>query len=232
MSRFRYFALVVGAAGLAAGAAALVMRHSGGRSRGVETPGGILMNDAAGYDSFTARLLGSFYRSVAREVAAVAPPGARLLEVGCGPGHLSIRLARDHGFEVTGLDLDPEMVERARANAERRMDQVSARPSFTVADAASMPFPDDSFDLVVSTLSMHHWADPAAAQAEIARVLRPRGRALVWDIRPGAMPLHRDMPDPLGHVNGSPLRLVGAEPWAWPWRFKFTQRIELVPEGA
>jgi SAM-dependent methyltransferase len=42
-----------------------------------------------------------------------------VLEVGCGPGHLSIRLARQPGLDVTGLDLDPAMIERARANADR-----------------------------------------------------------------------------------------------------------------
>ena len=51
--------------------------------------------------------------------AVAAPDGARVLEVGCGPGHLSIRLARHHGLDVTGLDLDPAMVERARVNAGR-----------------------------------------------------------------------------------------------------------------
>jgi SAM-dependent methyltransferase len=50
-------------------------------------------------------------------VAAAAPAGARVLEVDCGLGHLSLRLARHHGFEMTGLDLDPAMM-RAQANAK------------------------------------------------------------------------------------------------------------------
>jgi SAM-dependent methyltransferase len=59
---------------------------------------------------------------------------------------------------------------------------------------ASLAFTDGSFDLVLSTLSMHHRAD-SAGLAEIGRVLRPGGRALTWDPRPGVVPFHRDVPD-------------------------------------
>jgi hypothetical protein len=50
-------------------------------------------------------------------------------------------------------------------------------------------------------------------------VLRPDGRALVWDFRAGPVPLHGRLPDPVEQVNGSPLRVAGAAPWRWPWRF-------------
>jgi len=98
---------------------------------------------------------------------------------------------------------------------------------------ASLTFPDRSFDLVVSTLSMHHWSDPAAGLAEIGRVLRPGGRALIWDFRPGTRPhpfgpRHAHPPDPAEHLHGGPLRMVNATPWRWPWRLPLTQRIELV----
>jgi SAM-dependent methyltransferase len=55
---------------------------------------------------------------------------------------------------------------------------------------------------------MHHWADATAGEAEIGRVLRPGGRALIWDIRAGVVPLHRRQPDPLDKVASSPLRLA------------------------
>ena len=209
------------------GAAVGWLRHRRGASGGHSVKGGILMRDAVAYDSGSHRLvLGSLLRRIAADIATVAPAGARVLEVGCGPGRLSLRLARSHGFDVTGLDLDPVMIERARANAGREGDG-ARRPSFVVGDVTELTFPDETFDLVVSTLSMHHWADPAAGLAEIARVLSAGGRALVWDFRPGAMPLHPRMPDPV-QIHDSPLRLVSATPWRWPWRFSFTQRIELV----
>ena len=187
-----------------------VVRHGRGAT-GHRVPGGILIGDAAAYDTLSRLVLGSLYGRIAADIAAVAPDGARVLEVGCGPGHLSIRLARQHGLDVTGLDLDPGMIQRARANADRRGNGAARRPSFLVGDVASLAFPDGSFDLVVSTLSLHHWADPTAGLAEIGRVLRPGARALVWDFRPGIVPLHRHVPDPLDHAHGAQLRVVNAD---------------------
>jgi SAM-dependent methyltransferase len=223
MGRPRRFVILLGAAA----AAISVVRH-GRRARGRCVPGGILIGDAVVYDALSRLLLGSLFGRIAADVAAVAPAGAKVLEVGCGPGHLSIRLARQHGLEVTGVDLDPAMIERARANADRRGNGEEHRPSFLVGDVASLAFPDGSFDLVVSTMSMHHWADPTAGLAEIGRVLRPGAQVLVWDFRPGVLPFHAHLPDPVEHAHGSPLQVVGAAPWRWPWRFTFTQRIELV----
>jgi ubiquinone/menaquinone biosynthesis C-methylase UbiE len=218
----------------AAAAAVAVVRHRRHATRGHEVLGGILIGDAAAYDTMSRLLLGRFVERIAADVAAVAPTGARVLEVGCGPGHLSVRLARHHGFDVTGIDLDPAMIARARANAARPGE--GRRPSFLVGDAAALAFPDGSFDLAVSTLSMHHWADPAAGLAEIGRVLRPGARALVWDFRPGVRPhpfapRHAHVPDPVEHTRSSLLRLVSTAPWPWPWRLNLIQRIELARAG-
>ncbi|HEX9122377.1 MAG TPA: class I SAM-dependent methyltransferase [Actinomycetota bacterium] len=227
MGRPRRYVILLGAT---AAAAAVVGRHVSGAVTGRRVPGGILIGDPVLYDALSHRLLlGSLFERIAADVAAVAPGGARVLEVGCGPGRLSIRLARRYGLDVTGLDLDPSMIRRARANADRPGDGAGRRPSFLVGDVAALAFPDGSFDLVVSTLSMHHWADPTAGLAEIGRVLRPAGRALVWDLRPGLVPFHAHVPDPVEHTHGSPFRVVSATPWRWPWRFTLTQRIELVP---
>ncbi len=228
IARPRTFVILVAAAT----AGAVVVRHAC-RAMGRRVPGGILIRDAALYDAIGHRLLlGSLLERIAADVAAVAPDGARVLEVGCGPGRLSILLARRYGLEVIGLDLDPAMVERARTNAARSAKQDGREPAFLVGDVASLAFPDRSFDLVVSTLSMHHWADPTAGLSEIGRVLRPGGRALVWDFRAGRVPLHGHLPDPVEHAHGSPLRVVTATPWRWPWRFRLTQRIELVRAAA
>jgi ubiquinone/menaquinone biosynthesis C-methylase UbiE len=127
-----------------------------------------------------------------------------------------------------GLDLDPVMIERARANTERAGHGAEGSPAFVVGDVASLPFGDNSFDLVVSTLSMHHWAEPTKGLAEMGRVLRPGGRALIWDFRAGGLPFHRRMPDALRHVPGSGLGVVSAAPWRWPWRFRVLTRIELA----
>jgi hypothetical protein len=78
---------------LLAGAAIAVMRHGRRATQGHRGPGGILIGDAAVYDTLSRYLLGPFVGRIAADVAAAAPSGARVLEVGCGPGHLSIRLA-------------------------------------------------------------------------------------------------------------------------------------------
>jgi SAM-dependent methyltransferase len=231
MVRPRTLALLAGAA-----AAAVAIGRRGHRAvHGHRASGGVIIGDAGVYDTLSRVLLGPFLGRIAADVAAVAPAGARVLEVGCGPGQLSTRLARRYGFEVTGLDLDPAMIVRARANAGRPGSAGGRRPSFVVGDVAALAFPDRSFDLVVSTLSMHHWADPAAGLAEVGRVLRPGGRALVWDFRPGVRlpfgPGHAHPPDPAEHARRSPLRVVAVTPWRWPWRFRLTQRTELVRDN-
>jgi SAM-dependent methyltransferase len=226
MPRPRTLAVLVG---LSAAATAIARHYTSGHGRR-DAPGGILVGDAGAYDTQARILMGSFYRGIAADVTGSAAPGARVLEVGCGPGHLSILLA-EHGLDVTGVDLDPDMIERARRNAERLAGDNVRRPRFEVGDAASLPFAGGSFELVVSSLSMHHWSDPVAGLAEIGRVLTPGGRALIWDLRGGTVPFHRHVVEPLDHVAASPLRLVSATAWRWPWRFAFTRRIELEPAG-
>jgi SAM-dependent methyltransferase len=229
MVRPRRLAVLAGAAT----AAVAVLRHGRHAVQGHQVAGGTLVGDAVLYDRLSRLLLSPFVERIAADVAAVAPDGAQILEVGCGPGHLSIRLARHHGLEVTGLDLDPAMIARAQGNTNRSGNGDQRRPSFLVGDVAALAFPNQSFDLVVSTLSMHHWADPAASLAEIGRVLRPDARALIWDFRPGVRPhplgpRHAHMLDPVDHTRSSPLRVVNTTPWPWPWRFTLTQRTELV----
>jgi ubiquinone/menaquinone biosynthesis C-methylase UbiE len=213
--------LLVGA-GFAVGL--MLVRHL--RRSGHTVPGGILIDNVATYDLASRLLFGSFFRPIAADVAVTVPVGGRVLEIGCGPGHLAIRMAVEHGLAVTGLDLDPAMIERAKANAANAP-STNREPDFVVGDAAALPFADASFDAVVSTLSMHHWEDSDAALAEIARVLRRGGRALIWDLGSSA-PLHRHVGDPMEHLHDARLELVSARPWRWPWRFALTQRMELA----
>jgi ubiquinone/menaquinone biosynthesis C-methylase UbiE len=104
--------------------------------------------------------------------------GERVLDVGCGPGYLSRRAARVVGpsGRVEGIDPSPETI----AYATRR---APSNASFTVATAERLPQPDDSFDVVLSSLALHH-IEPdqrLAALREMRRVVRPDGRLLVLD---------------------------------------------------
>jgi ubiquinone/menaquinone biosynthesis C-methylase UbiE len=95
-----------------------------------------------------------------------------------------------------------------------------------------MPFDDASFDLVVSTFSMHHWDDKVAGLVDVARVLRPGSRALIWDLRRGFSLFHLRTPDPLEGIDRAPLELRAVSPWPWPFGFTFFRRLEMArPDG-
>jgi demethylmenaquinone methyltransferase/2-methoxy-6-polyprenyl-1,4-benzoquinol methylase len=120
-------------------------------------------------------------RSLAR-ARLLAGPGDRVLEVGCGPGRSFKPLALDVGPDgrVVGVDHSIGMVRRAGARARTlTVDCEAVR-----ADAATLPFPDGSFDRAYSTLALSAVADTAAAVAEVERVLGPAGRFVVFDTRP------------------------------------------------
>jgi ubiquinone/menaquinone biosynthesis C-methylase UbiE len=135
------------------------------------------------YDRWANRLLRRLYERVAADVAAAGlPQGARVLDVGTGPGRIPLAIARAlPALRVEGLDQSPEMIAQARRNATDAGLDGALR--FTVGDVADLPYPDASFDLIVSTLSQHHWADAAAGLRELRRVLRPGGQVWIYDLR-------------------------------------------------
>ena len=103
----------------------------------------------------------------------VLPADARVLEVGCGPGYLWRETADrvPDEWRVTLTDLSEGMVAEAREALAG-----DPRYAFDVADAESLPFPDDAFDAVVANHMLYHVPDRDAALAEFRRVLEPGGR--------------------------------------------------------
>jgi ubiquinone/menaquinone biosynthesis C-methylase UbiE len=120
-----------------------------------------------------------------RKLAATAAPAiqsGKVLEVGSGPGYVSIEVARLlPQAEIVGLDISETMVEIATQNAAEH--GVSEQVVFRRGDASDMPFGDSWFDFVISCGSLHHWKEPPRVFKEIHRVLRPGCRALVDDLR-------------------------------------------------
>ena len=100
--------------------------------------------------------------------------GLDVLDVGCGQGIDLINYARS-GARATGVDLTPRHVELARGHLE----SLGLEGTVVQGDAEALPFPDASFDRVSSNGVLHHTPDMQRALAEIARVLRPGGRATV-----------------------------------------------------
>ena len=104
------------------------------------------------------------------------PQGTTVLDVGCGIGGSSRILAKDYGFEVTGVTISPQQVERARTLTP---EGVTAK--FQVDDAMALSFPDASFDVVWSVEAGPHMPDKDVFARELLRVLKPGGLLVVAD---------------------------------------------------
>lgn len=155
---------------------------------------GRVIRHARWYDLLGKKMSGG--RDTLVDLAAVAP-GEHVLDVGCGTGTVALAVASRVGAgRVVGIDASPEMIDLATAKAKK----AGAGVEFRAAAIESLPFADDSFDLVTSSLMLHHL--PADLKrdglAEVRRVLKLGGRFVVADF---ATESH----SPLGHL----LSIVG-----------------------
>ncbi|MEV0143820.1 MULTISPECIES: class I SAM-dependent methyltransferase [unclassified Nonomuraea] len=126
--------------------------------------------------------------------------GHRVLDVGCGTGYLTRVLAPVAGpnGHVTGVDPSAPMIEHARKKAPGNC-------SYLVGEGQSLDLPDASFDVVVSSLAVHHMpsAERGNAVREMFRVLRPGGRLLIAECRPPANPVLAHL---VGMLSGPAMR--------------------------
>jgi ubiquinone/menaquinone biosynthesis C-methylase UbiE len=148
------------------------MEAKGYKGMGME--GGI----ARWYAKTTRKDYAEFEKLGAR-LAEHLPAGSSVLEVAPGPGYLSIELAKFGRYSVTGLDISETFVGIARKNAAEAGVQVD----FRHGNASAMPFADDSFDLIVCRAAFKNFSEPVKALAEMRRVLKPCGRAIIIDLR-------------------------------------------------
>jgi ubiquinone/menaquinone biosynthesis C-methylase UbiE len=142
--------------------------------KGMGMEGGV----ARWYDRTTRRDMAEF-RALAARIATVVPVAGAVLEVAPGPGFLSIELAR-RGLDVRAVDISKTFVEIARRNAAA--EGVEAR--FEQGNASALPAQNASVDFVVCRAAFKNFSEPVKALAEMRRVLRPGGTALVIDLRP------------------------------------------------
>ncbi len=144
---------------------------------------GLVLHKAALYD-LTLWLLSLGRESAFRERVlrlARLSPGEQVLDVGCGTGTLAIAAKRQVGTTGTvyGVDASPEMLARAGKKASKAGVEIVLKNGLVEA----LPFPDGRFDVVLSTVMLHHLPGKLRRQcaAEIKRVLKPGGRVLAVD---------------------------------------------------
>lgn len=146
-------------------------------------------------------------RHVHQEMIALAGPrdGHRVLDVGCGTGNLLRATGKRHrNVELVGVDPDPRML----ARAERKIRRAGLTAQLDRGFAQELAFPDASFDVVFSSLMLHHLETSAKDEmlAEVRRVLRPDGVLVLADaVAHGHSHSHRH-----GHGHGASKRIAAA----------------------
>ena len=153
------------------------------------------------------------FRLRAKAVKERLQPHSSVLEVAPGPGFFAIELARLGDFKITGLDIGETFVDIATQNAQK----AGVNIEFRLGNASAMPFPDASFDFVYCSAAFKNFSEPIPALDEIHRVLRPRGEALIEDLRRDAS---------LDEIN-SYVKQSGRK-WFDAWMTRWTFRHMLI----
>jgi ubiquinone/menaquinone biosynthesis C-methylase UbiE len=164
-------------------------RHSSAGEASAKETRGLILNRGWHYDLMIWFCDTFLFRGKLRELRlrtanlARIQPGEQVLDVGCGTGTLALEVQQRLGAtgRVVGVDPGPQQIARARSKAARRNLPID----FQIGVIEQLAFPDQAFDVVLSTLMMHHLPDDLKRQglAEIARVLKPGGRLVIADFK-------------------------------------------------
>ena len=133
------------------------------------------------YDKGAKRYMVPEYKYFVRKILSRGIRGGKVLDIGTGSGLLALELcgARDNYFDIVAIDVSENMLIKAEENARQveHGDQIK----FLKSNGAALPFPDNTFDLVISYASLHHWFDPVAVINEAERVVKETGRIIIRD---------------------------------------------------
>lgn len=147
----------------------------------------MLLDVTAKYNPFEAFLFDYFVAPAVFEtlslfketILAAVKEGCRVLDIGCGGGHLAIDLkSTRQGLDVIGLDLSISQLRRAKLRSTKARTNVH----FIQASALELPFADESFDLVYSVDCLKHWPDKARGLRECIRLIKPGGMLLITEV--------------------------------------------------
>lgn len=140
---------------------------------------------AASYDNSLLQhvLYQPVHRAVLRQAHRRVPDPAQVLDVGCGTGLLLNSAARTYPHAgLVGVDCATRMIDQATSRTGRPDTGADTELGFARARAEALPFHDETFDLVLSTLSLRHWRDLCRGLAEIGRVTAPAGVVIIADV--------------------------------------------------
>jgi len=142
---------------------------------GIPWPGSVFYNALS-----SSMIFAKHYELAAQDIVSHCSQGT-LLDIGTGPARLLLKLHQQSaGMRLVGIDSSAAMVTQAKQNVAQA--GLSEFIEVKEGSASSIPFPDQSFDIVVSTVSMHHWKQPEASLNEIYRVLKDNSFALIYDL--------------------------------------------------
>jgi len=109
-------------------------------------------------------------------------PNGKLVDIGCGSGNVIIQIAKKFpNLDLIGVEISSEILELAKKRAFET--KLNEKIDFKNGSVEKLPFPDNSIDFMLSTLSLHHWQEPTRALKEIYRVLKINGIILIFDFR-------------------------------------------------
>ena len=139
------------------------------------------MGDVTQYDKGAKCYMMPEYKYFVWKILRKGIKGGTVLDIGTGSGLLAIELSKVKGghFDIVAIDISENMIRKAIENAKRA--GVRDRIRFLVSTAAALPFPDDSFNLVISYASLHHWLEPVAVFNEVERVVKETGSVIIRD---------------------------------------------------
>ena len=119
------------------------------------------------------------HKLMAKQLVEKISANGKVLEIAPGPGYFCIELAKLGNYQITGLDISKSFVEIARRNAA----DAGLKIDFRQGNASDMPFANETFDFTFCQAAFKNFSEPVKAIAEMYRVLRPKGVAIIVDLR-------------------------------------------------